>query len=30
VVALGVIALLSPLWIGYAMRRVIKGPRAAG
>ena len=30
VVALGIIALLSPLWIGYAMRRVIKGPRAAG
>lgn len=29
VVALGIIALLSPLWIGYAMRRVIKGPRAA-
>lgn len=30
VVALGVVALLSPLWIGYAMRRVLKGPRAAG
>lgn len=30
VVAIGVVALLSPLWIGYAMRRVIKGPRAAG
>ena len=30
VVALGIIALLSPVWIGYAMRRVIKGPRAAG
>ena len=28
VVALGIIALLSPAWIGYAMRRVIKGARA--
>ena len=28
-VALGVVALLSPLWIGYAMRRAIKG-RAGG
>lgn len=30
VVALGIIALLSPAWIGYAMRRVIKGARAGG
>ena len=30
VVALGIAALLSPLWIGYAMRRVIKGARTAG
>ena len=29
-VALGIAALLSPLWIGYAMRRVIKGARTAG
>lgn len=29
-VALGIIALLSPAWIGYAMRRAMKGPQAAG
>ena len=30
VVALGTMALLSPAWIGYAMRRAIKGAQATG